>query len=319
MRDITVSKFFYRLRGCAILSVAYAHSLSLSDNSLRQVASLIGIIGVPLFLIASGYFYRKQTSKEFIRSKVNIVVPWLLWGSIAYIITFIAQGGTINIRYIYYMLGYGNWLYYVPIYIIITFIFNYIILRPYLYVCMSITFISCIFTYYFIHSSSIITPYQNPLNWFGFYAIGIYLKSKSLDKWSNNTLGVIFIVGVLLTLTIYLLLSLRMKICYWNPFCVIFELLCIIIVANICSRLKYGVFLEKLGKFSYLIYFLHMQFGIFTVNQIMNLFNFSDTLIFFIKPISVILVTLIYIELLIFIIQLIGLQKFKKYIGIPIK
>lgn len=121
MREITISDFFYRLRGFAIISVVYAHCL-FSDVSMSYAANLIGIIGVPVFLIASGYFFRKQSIKDFITSKfANIVVPWLIWGSVAYFVSLLAGG---HIKYIPYLLGFGTWLYYVPLYLFITFLFN---------------------------------------------------------------------------------------------------------------------------------------------------------------------------------------------------
>lgn len=79
MIDNSVSKLFYNIRGFAIISVAYAHSLPFSTLFLYDVSSLIGIIGVPCFLIASGYYYRKQEWKDFLSRKIIcIVVPWLI-------------------------------------------------------------------------------------------------------------------------------------------------------------------------------------------------------------------------------------------------
>ena len=172
MRDNSISNLFYNIRGCAIISVAYAHSLSLSTPLLCDLSSLMGIIGVPCFLIASGYFYRKQEWKEFLQSKIiNIVVPWFIWSSVCYSVSCLAVNNAISIvHYLQYISGYGTWLYYVPVYLVITVIYNFINNRYFLILSLLISFCSCIFTYYNVYNLSIITSYQNPLNWCGFYA-----------------------------------------------------------------------------------------------------------------------------------------------------
>ena len=321
MRTVSTSDFFYRLRGCAILSVAYAHSFSLSDVVLRQVASLIGIIGVPLFLIASGYYFKEQPLKEFLRSKlINIIIPWFIWGSVAYFISNVADRETIHFwKHVSYLIGYGTWLYYVPIYLIITFIFNFINSRPYLILFLLISFFSCTLTFSSLHNIEIITPYQNPLNWVGFFALGVLLKEKSFEKWSKNSIGVILIVGILFILLGYLTIFFGLKVCYWNPLCFIFELLGFILVSNLCIRLNDGRFLSTLGKYSYLIYFLHMQFGVFTANLLLSFAELPEILLFFIKPLLVIMITAVYVKLIILTVNLGGVQKFSRYLGIPIK
>lgn len=317
----SISIFFYRIRGCAILSVAYAHSLSLSDFAFRQLSALLGIIGVPLFLIASGYYFRKQTYKEFYRNKIiNIVTLWLIWGSIAYLISFVAIGGEVSIlNYIQYLLGCGTWLYYVPIYLIITLTFNSINNKSFLIVSIVISFFSCILTYFSILELNFITPYQNPLNWIGFYSLGILLKSMPIEKWSKNSMKIILLISLSIVLLSLFIIYIGAKVCYWNPICFIFELLCFVLIANVCSRLKDFSLLEKYGKFSFLIYFLHMQFGIFTVNRILSFVRTPEIVLFFLKPLLVIIVTYIYVILITYFIRLIGLQKINRYLGIPVK
>ena len=153
MKDFSVSKFFYKIRGCAILSVAYAHSASFSNVVLDDLCSLLGIIGVPLFLIASGYYFRKQTWHEFITSKFkNIICPWIIWGSVAFSVSIIALGGEISfISYLNYILGHGTWLYYVPLYLITTALFNLHSSGVFIKLSLLISFVSCIFSYYNIY------------------------------------------------------------------------------------------------------------------------------------------------------------------------
>lgn len=78
------SRFFYMFRGIAIISVAYAHSLSLSDEILQRIGAAIGILGVPIFLFCSGFFFKRQKWCELLKKLLaGIVSPWLLWGTVA--------------------------------------------------------------------------------------------------------------------------------------------------------------------------------------------------------------------------------------------
>lgn len=164
-----------------------------------------------------------------------------------------------------------------------------------------------------------ISPYQNPLNWIGFYAIGVILKNKSFDNWAIISFRKILAVSGVIGLLVYIMIYFKTEICYWNPICFIFEFLCFIIISNVCSRINKAKCIESLGKFSYLIYFLHMQFGIFTINSICSFVPISETWIFFfIKPVLVLLVTYVYIRILIYIVKLLGIQKYHRYLGIPI-
>lgn len=65
------SNFFYTLRGFAICSVVYAHSIDVQNHSLSVLGSLFGLIGVPLFLICSGYYFKNQPWPEFWRKKLS--------------------------------------------------------------------------------------------------------------------------------------------------------------------------------------------------------------------------------------------------------
>lgn len=284
--------------------------------TLTYAANLIGIIGVPVFLIASGYFFRKQRIKDFITSKfTNIVVPWLIWGTVVYFVSLIAGG---DIKYIPYLLGFGTWLYYVPLYLFITFCFNYLNSHSFLLLSILVSFSSISLTYFFCEDIGPISPYQNPLNWIGFYAIGVLLKSKSFDNWAMISFGKISAVIGVIGLLVYLMIHFKTDICYWNPLCFIFEILCFVILSNVCSRINKTICIESLGKFSYLIYFLHMQFGIYTINSLCAIVPISETWIFFIKPVLVVLVTYVYVKILIYIVKFLGIQKFNRYLGIPI-
>ena len=90
--------FFNIIKGWAIIFVIIAHTNVLNDNVYlfdkmsHQIMSIIQLIGVPLFLFLSGYFYldsiKKWTLKELVLRKLkSIIIPWLFCSSLIYIIT----------------------------------------------------------------------------------------------------------------------------------------------------------------------------------------------------------------------------------------
>ena len=321
MADYSISNFFYRIRGCAIISVAYAHCASFSNEVLDNLCAFLGVIGVPFFLIASGYFFRKQAWREFILTKFKtIVCPWIIWGSIAFGLTYIILGGEVTlIKYFSYILGRGTWLYYVPIYIIITSMFNLLSSRFFLILSLFISLGSCILTYYKICEYSLLTPYQNPFNWIGFYALGVLLKTKNIRVWTYNRAITIILLGLLIVLLSYINVHFKMKICYWNPMCFVFELLCFFLIANICARIKKESLLESIGKYSFLIYFLHMQFGIYSANLIFSVVDVPVITLFLLKPVVVVLITYVYVRMITYFVRFVGIQKFNRFLGIPVK
>ena len=120
------SRFFYMFRGIAIISVAYAHSLSLSDEILQRVGAAIGILGVPIFLFCSGFYFKRQKWRELLTKLLaGIVSPWLLWGTVAFVIS-VALGAASNnlISFLAFLFGHGTWLYYIPVYLTIRILFN---------------------------------------------------------------------------------------------------------------------------------------------------------------------------------------------------
>lgn len=321
MADFSVSQSFYKIRGCAIISVAYAHSAPFSNVVLDNLSSLLGIIGVPLFLIASGYYFRKQTWLEFFSNKLhNIVCPWIIWGTVAFVLSCIALGGDVTIkRYVSYMIGYGTWLYYVPIYIIITVTFNFLSSRLFLISSLFFSLVSCMLSYYNIYEYTSLTPYLNPFNWIGFYALGVLLKTINIKSWAENRAITVVLLVLCVVLLSFIAIHFQMKICYWNPICFVIELLCFFLISNICTRLKNDGLLVSFGRYSFLIYFLHMQFGIYSANLIFSVVEVSEIAIFVLKPLVVILITYAYVRILTYFVCLFGLEKFSRYLGIPVK
>lgn len=227
-------------------------------------------------------------------------------------------GGDVSfIKYLKYILGCGTWLYYVPLYLVITTLFNFHASQSFLILSLLISFSSCMFSYLNI-CNLFLSPFQNPLNWIGFYALGVMLKAKPFMHWAKNRISTIILLTSFMLLLSLITVNLQMKICYWNTFCFVIEILSFFLVSNLCVRLNVGGLLESLGKYSYLIYFLHMQFGIFSVNLIIKITELPEIIQFFIRPFLVIYVTYVYVRIIQYFVRLVGLQKYNKYLGIPV-
>ena len=321
MDETRQSNLFYNLRGFAILSVAYAHSLDLQNVLLARLGALIGLIGVPAFLICSGYYYKQVSlNKDFCYKKFQtIVAPWLIWGTFAFILTVllsdrIQSGHNLLTNYLLYLSGYHTWLYFVPIYIIIIFLFQW--LKPskgLLFLSMGITVISSCITF-FLKPDIGVTPFQNPLNWIGFYATGICLKEHIEVVLQKN---VIFWSAAVLTVIagIYIVLS-DWTVSYWHPASILFELSAFGVLLVAAYKVK-GKFFRVLGMNSYVLYFLHMQLGIASANVIFRCLPISsDYVIFLLKPSIVILLSMCYVWLISFASKRLGLGNQVMLLGI---
>lgn len=313
------SSIFYSLRAYAILSVAYAHSLSLQNVTLSRVGALLGLIGVPVFLICSGYYYKPaQLDKDwFLGKTVNIVAPWLLWGTFAYALSvyLIGPGGWSFFDYILYLFGHKTWLYYVPVYLVI--IFFYQVVHPslrVLFLSIVIALISNSMTYYWLPDVWL-TPYQNPLNWIGFYAIGILLK-RYMGGVMKNIYFVLF--GMFVAGIAFVIVSGDWKVCYWHPLSFVFELFAFGMLLFIAAKTD-GEITQLVGKNSYILYFLHMQYGIAITNRLFSiLYGRLEIVELLFKPIVVIVVSMTLVLIIQYILTHLGLGKYIKYVGIKL-
>lgn len=76
--DLSVA--IYRVRGLAIFLVCLCHC-PYDNQVLNRAASIIGLIGVPAFLICSGIYFKPKKWVDFLTSRLRkIVIPWMIWG-----------------------------------------------------------------------------------------------------------------------------------------------------------------------------------------------------------------------------------------------
>ena len=322
MDETRQSNLFYNLRAFAILSVAYAHALDLQNDLLARVGALMGLIGVPIFFICSGYYYKPvPLNKAFFQKKcTTIVAPWLIWGTFAFVLSLflsdnIQRGNTLLVDYALYLSGYHTWLYFVPVYIVTILLFQWV--KPskgLLFLAIGMTVLSCCVTF-FLKPEIGMTPFQNPLNWIGFYAMGICLK-KYLDVILEKK-ALVISAGCLAAIAsgAYIVLS-EWTVSYWHPVSIIFEISAFCLLLPVAQRIN-GNFFRWQGMNSYALYFLHMQLGIASANVIFRWLPIqSDTVTLLLKPSIVILISMLYVGMFVYAFGRMRVSNWGKYLGI---
>ena len=80
------SDLIWRLKGIAIFTVFFAHvPYNGPHESISYIYNLLGMLGVPSFLILSGFFdYNSSTNLR--KTARNLFVPVLIWGLISYVV-----------------------------------------------------------------------------------------------------------------------------------------------------------------------------------------------------------------------------------------
>lgn len=82
------SDTFWELKAFFIFTVIFAHMPMHGEELLAIICRYIGVVGVPCFLLMSGYF--DYGSKRSLQQRIkNLLVPLLIWGTLTFIIDMI--------------------------------------------------------------------------------------------------------------------------------------------------------------------------------------------------------------------------------------
>lgn len=274
------SKLFYIMKFFFIFSVITAHVCNVVDIIfLKKLISyfwkLFGTVGVIGFFILGGFFYKRKDGddKEFWKRKsVSIIIPWLVCSFLNYVIKCIADK-RINIgEYLKWTIGYESLYYYVTIFLFFLFIFKYFYKCDLaLYVCVGITIASlALYTFhidylFFIQGSK----YLNPLNWIGYFASGILFRKYRIDRLLLKSFWTL-IFSLLLGIVAFLILWKLGVDSYFHiatPIWGISFFILFLWISNWIAELKIGKAFEKMGKWSYCIYLIHMRIVQFSLSR----------------------------------------------------
>lgn len=289
-KKIDAIKFF------AIISVICAHIAPTSNNNIfSSKLSLLfdnfGCVGVGIFLIISGYFFYNNTKglKEFLKGKIKtIFIPWLFVGTLVYLFVFGFKGTISFVEYIKFIFGYGSYLYFLSVLILLYLIYYKLKKNIYfLNITTILSIISIILTTIFGYYSF---SYLNILNWMIYFNIGIYIRKYNLDKMIIKYVHKFKIPIILINIFVFIfVIRYDVNIGYWSNNGVIYSLLTTILFINIVDKLENNKLVKYIGKNTMPIYLIHMPIAGVIV-RISNLFG--NPLIDLLKPTMTLLITI---------------------------
>lgn len=321
-----LSKTLYVLRAYAIICVAAAHCGNFIYPQAEIIRSLIGTMGVPCFMICSGYFFNYfQDAKIFWKKKIRaIIIPWIVWGGITFSVMVVHGGKVLALdEAIRWIIGYKTWLYFVPVLLSCFVLFrisvkkSWLALNLVLFVCSwSLTYTEVFMT------NNIITLYQIPFNYTGFFMLGYILKEYDLKKLLDLS-NAVKIGTCACFIALFLFYGAYAKgIGYWRSLCSIpFELIACIVMFWFADILKNKKLLYDIGRKSFFIYFVHMEIGnglarVMLFHWLPTNLGKGECIIAFIKPIVIVVITYLVYICIKKVVLMIGLERYMWIISV---
>lgn len=255
--SISVSK------AIAILCVIVAHT---TFNNFPEILSAlfarIGSMGVPVFMIISGYlFHVKEDIGGFIKKKFRtIIIPWWFCGIVMYIYTYLRMGDDINIAgLLKFVLGKGSYLYYMTVLMCCYIIFYYPMKKKF-----NAVFIVAILMSVISHQLTaigimdVIGNYLNIFNWIGFFSIGVIMQQYGIEHVQRiihrHKIILIFVWGCLFVCGIFID---KDGYGYFSHLGMIMELISSFLIISLSERI-HGKRIVYVGDISFSIYLIHM-------------------------------------------------------------
>ena len=200
---------FLRVSGSSeILDNTGVHPESYPIAEIIRIS--LGQIGVIIFFITSGYFYKRKPNdnKTFWKKKIrNLIIPWLLFSTIVFTLSEFVFGDPDNIFVDFFknFFGIGTVYWYMTI-ITVLMLFFYRIADndKLLYMCIGITIISFLLSALgVIKYTTNCNQYLNVFNWVGFFAVGILMRKKALfEKIINKRILLVSFVALVVFIII---------------------------------------------------------------------------------------------------------------------
>ena len=253
-------------RALLLFSVIAAHSgitrvEASSAAWLLDIWQVLSVVGVPGFLILSGYLY-KGMPEPFVRlcakKSKSVLLPWAVCGTLVF---FVTQFGAYSLLgYVKFMAGYGSYLYYMTVLWICFLLFYFVYDKTVVLVlAVALNCVSLALIQFGIYRS-LFTDFLNVANWIGFFAVGCILRKYGLlDKLkaSGKVWKALFIVGGAAAFACAVLLKVET---YFHLAVIPLGCLSFIALYCLCSLVKAekSTVLRNIGNWSFTVYLLHM-------------------------------------------------------------
>lgn len=275
------------LKGIAIISVVYAHcnnriSMNQIDQFLECIRGCLGTLGVPIFMILSGYLFNNNRSLMlFLKNKIRVVLPWIFWGTAVWLYE-VFRKGLGYAKLLDWLLGFGTYLWFMRT-IMIFWVFFYFIRKRELKVLFLIVAVILRILIYDINDSCYIGDHfmvSSIVCHLPFFVFGMVAKEYEWDKLYSR-----FYRKEVLLLSLIVIIAVMVRndflITYESPLFLVYigawYLILYEAVVHIVSP-KWENFFAFLGKNSYLIYLVHMP----VAGIVSNLFSRTSLTLYFV-------------------------------------
>lgn len=206
----SIARFF------AIFSIASAHTTISGPYWAVNLLSALGSVGVIVFIILSGYFYRPEKYKNigtFYKSKLkSIVIPWIVMGTLVFLFSAIVNGTGIGaVKWAQWIIGYKTYLYYLTVLMICYLIF-WKKSKAVMHISAVLTVASVLLTASGVLDGVIkrlyLTNYLNIFNWIGYFAIGYYIQDIKPEKIydfirKTRVISAVLFIGVTVIISLF--------------------------------------------------------------------------------------------------------------------
>lgn len=189
------SRAFFIIKAFAIFSVLVSHlSNIICDLGTFTTVSTVAlepwsIMGVPIFITVSGFFYRRKPhdAKAFWKKKgITIVMPWIIAGFLRNLVDIVLYHSREPfLYYVQRMLGFNSSFYFPFLLILLFAVFKLMGKRPaLLWVSIGVSAVSLVLETLGFNYVSILlgTPSLNVFNWMGFFALGMLARRYRWDR-----------------------------------------------------------------------------------------------------------------------------------------
>lgn len=268
----TDSKTFYWMRTFALIAVVMAHADYLHTGSqfLNRLITSFSDCGVAVFFFASGAYWRWRPVDSALRHTTKLLPPWIMLGSLVYVIGAVKSGFSLN-NWLCWLVGKNTYLWYLTIYAIIQIGFSILRIerKSYLVVCVLITAVSRVLTACFGISGY--RAFLNPLNWVGFFAVGVlFRQNTNVQRDNSKYMRTVYTIVAAIAIVVFTYLDTLMpstRLDYWAFFDCFSQFSWIVVLFFVSCTLV-GLHGYEIGKASLPIYLLHIPVIGFATNRL---------------------------------------------------